>query len=45
MAKKPLGVVRGIKKVMAFPSNIFWGLTFKKKRKKKAPPRAHPLPS
>jgi hypothetical protein len=25
MAKKPLGVVRGIKKVVVFPSNIFFG--------------------
>jgi hypothetical protein len=26
MAKKPLSAVRDIKKVMAFPSNIFFGL-------------------
>jgi hypothetical protein len=44
MAKKPLSDVRGIKKVMVFPS-IFVLVPPKKKKKKKAPPRVHPLPS
>jgi hypothetical protein len=45
MAKRPLGVVRDIKKVMAFPSDILFLVSPKKEEEKKAPPRAHPLPS
>jgi hypothetical protein len=40
MAKKPLGVVRGIKKVMAFPSVLFWS-RLKKKEKKPPQGRTH----
>jgi hypothetical protein len=42
MAKKPLGVARGTKEAMAFPSKKI-GVPPKTKYKKQAPPRAHPL--
>jgi hypothetical protein len=42
MAKKPLSVVRGIKKVMVFPSKSIFGLA--KKTNKKPSPTGAPTP-